>query len=196
MVSTGAGCLLAAHTYRDFMIKRVAPSGAGRARSMTQNPLNRHTSILATLATLLLASCEPGQDHAGTGSAAPGKPEGGMATKFRDRSNADRIAAGDSIGKPPVPRNLLADVESTCPLHPEAMKAREIPIVFADAASGAPDPSDMQATAEFPFGAEKIISSGNALLPTEPISAHVYQCAACVAGRRASEARRTVASPR
>lgn len=196
MVSTGAGCLLAAHIHQDFMIKRVAPSRAGRACCVAENPLNRHASILAPLAMLLLASCEPGQENAGTGNTAPTDIEDGMGSKFRDHANPEHIAARDSIGKPPLPRNLMTAVENTCPVHHEAMKAREIPIVFPDAASGAPDPSEMQATAEFPFGAEKIISSGNALLPTEPVSAYVYQCAVCIAGRRASEAKRTAAAPR
>lgn len=177
------------------MMKHVAPSGAAHARCPEESPrLKRPTSILAPLAMLLLASCEPAQENTDSGSTEPRDREGGTASKFRDKANPERIAARDSVGKPPLPHNLVNDIEDICPVHHEAMKAREIPIVFADAATGPPDPSEMQATAAFPFGAEKIISSGNALLPVEPVSARVYQCAACIAGRRAAEAKRTAAT--
>lgn len=177
------------------MMKHIAPSGAAHAPCTEESPrLKRHTSILAPLAMLLLASCEPGQENTGSGDTTPQDREGGMAAKFRDKANPERIAARDSMGKPPLPRNLVHDVEDICPVHHEAMKVGEIPIIFADAAPGKADPSEMQATAEFPFSAEKIISSGNALLPAEPVSALVYQCAACMAGRRAAEAKRTAAA--
>jgi hypothetical protein len=153
--------------------------------------LKRHPSILATLAMLLLASCEPSQENADSGDTTRRDREGERASRFRDSSNPERIAARDSIGKPPLPRNLLTDIEGICPVHHEVMKAREIPIVFSDTTADKADPAEIQTTAEFPFGAEKIMSSGNALLPSEPISARVYQCAACIAARKSAEGKRT-----
>ena len=179
------------------MMKHVARSGAAHARCAEESPrLKRHTSILAPLAMLLLASCEPGQENAGTGNTTPQDGEAGMASNFRNKSNAERIAAHDSVGRPPGPRDLVNDAVDICPVHHEAMKVRELPILFSDTAPEKADPSEIQATAEFPFGAEEIISSGNALLPGEPISARVYQCAACIAARRAAEAKRTAAALR
>ncbi len=100
------------------------------------------------------------------------------------------MAAQNSLGRPPLPHHLLAGVSDVCPTHREQMKVREVPIIFSDGSSGTTEPFELQATAEFPFGAEKVISSANSLLPGEPISARIYQCASCVTARRASETKR------
>ena len=142
--------------------------------------------FLALLPMLFLSSCEPGDNgsHAGY----PDNIRDGKEQRMRlpgDTMNPERIAAQESLGKPPLPRDLSEGIEDECPVHHERMKVREIPIVFEDAASEKTKSAKQPLTAKFPFGAEKIISAGNALLPGEPLSARVYQCASCVAARRA-----------
>ena len=127
----------------------------------------------------------------------PSDADGDLASPIhRNTSNPERIAAQNSLGRPPLPRNLVNDVEDVCPVHREKMKVREIPIVFSETTLGNVDPSEIQSRAEFPFGAEKLISSENALLPGEPMSAFVYQCPACVAAREAAEVKRISAALR
>ena len=138
---------------------------------------------------LFVSSCEPGGDGLGAGNGdnvRGGKQQ--TAIPHGNTANPERIAAQDSLGKPPAPRDLSEGIEDECPVHHEKMRVREIPIVFEDAA-----PAKQPLTAKFPFGAEKIISAGNALLPGEPLSARVYQCASCVAARRAAEERQASA---
>ncbi len=159
--------------------------------------MNRLPSIVALLALAILTSCEPSQDSVGVGGVIPSDADGEMGSRIRrDTSNPERIAAQNSVGRPPLPRNLVNDVEDVCPVHREKMKVREIPIVYSESTLGKVDPSEIQSRADFPFGAEKLISSGNALLPGEPLSAYVYQCAACVAAREAAEVKSTSAALR
>ena len=135
------------------------------------------------LSILLLPSCEPGSDNIN-----PRKGERRTEQLLENTVNPERIAAQESLGKPPLPRNLTEGIEDECPVHHEKMKLREIPIIFENAA-----PAKLPLTAKFPFGAEKIISAGNALLPGEPLSARVYQCASCVTARRAAEEKQAAA---
>lgn len=144
---------------------------------------------------LILASCEPGDDVSNTGNGGNARDGQRQRTKLpTDTLNPERIAAQDSLGKPPQPRDLLTGVEDECPVHHRKMNVREIPIIFADAAPGKSEPARQPLSAQFPFGAEKITSAGNALLPGEPLSARVYQCDACVAARRAAEEKHAAAS--
>ena len=136
----------------------------------------------------MLSSCEPGEDASGAGNGGNVRDGKKQGTRLQtDTLNKERIAAQDSLGKPPQPRDLLEGVEDECPVHREKMKVREIPIIFVDGESGHSGSAKQPVTARFPFGAEKIISTGNALLPGEPLSARVYQCASCVAARRIAE---------
>ena len=155
----------------------------------------RRFLILVPLGMLLLSSCEPegGSSNAGITKADPEE-------NWRDRIVDDKvshaqIAAQDSVGKTPQPRDLVAAVEDTCPVHHEKMKQREIPIVFEETSANGSKSAHPSATAAFPFGAEKIVSAGNALLPGEPLTARVYQCASCVAARRLAEVRRKESDP-
>jgi hypothetical protein len=74
------------------------------------------------------------------------------------------------------------------------MKIAEVPIVFEG--TGAPSAESMNglATDEFPFGAAKVTSSGNSLLPGEPVTARVYQCPNCMAYRNAADERRKLSA--
>ena len=157
-------------------------------RERTATLPSRPLIFLALLPVLLLSSCEPGggASNAGSGDDARDRKRQ-AASPLGNTANPERIAAQDSLGKPPLPRDLLQGVEDECPVHREKMKVREIPIVFMDAAPENPETPKQPATGKFPFGAEKIISTGNALLPAEPLTARVYQCASCVAARRAAE---------
>ncbi|MEO6739333.1 MAG: hypothetical protein ABIP20_03715 [Chthoniobacteraceae bacterium] len=153
----------------------------------------RHLLILAPLVTLLLASCEPGQENAGTGSRTSGDRTGGKLPA--EAANHERLAAQDSVGRPPLPRDLVSTVGDICPVHHIKMKLCQIPIVFGDTASEGTGLASLSATADFPFGAEKIVSAGNALLPGEPVTARVYQCASCIAARRAAKEKRIPPAP-
>ena len=153
----------------------------------------RHFLILSPLAVLMLSSCDPDERNFGAGN-----DNHQSRNEKKPSTNGighEQLAAQDSVGKPPPPRNLAGGVHDTCPVHHEKMRLREIPIVFEDSASAGSEPESPPATAEFPFGAEKIVSSGNALLPDESLSARVYQCASCVAARRAAEIRRAESAP-
>lgn len=107
-----------------------------------------------------------------------------------------QTSAQESVGSTPLPRNLVSATGDICPVHHEKMKMREIPIVFEDSADSASPAGDPSAAAAYPFGAEKIVSSGNALLPAEPHSARVYRCASCIAARHAAEEKQAPANPR
>ena len=151
----------------------------------------RHFLILVPLGMLQLSSCEPegGSSNAGIRKR---DPQGKWQDKIADEEVSHaQIAAQDSLGKTPQARDLVADVEDTCPVHHEKMKQREIPIVFGETKANGHEP----ATAAFPFGAEKIVSAGNALLPGEARTARVYQCASCIAARRLAEVRRKESDP-
>jgi len=148
----------------------------------------RHVFILAPLAMLCLSSCEPGEDNTDAGSSVPRDPRNSLARRVvANTSNHERLAAQDSVGRPPLPRNLVSDVEDICPVHHEKMSLTEVPIIFEDSASDGIESAKTSLTARFPFGAEKIYSSGNALLPGEPLTARVYQCASCIAARKVAE---------
>lgn len=134
--------------------------------------------FLPLMPLMLLSSCEPGDDGTGAGN-------GGARQRSilpGNTANPERIAAQESLGKPPPPRDLRGGIDDECPVHQEKMKLKEIPILF-----GEDVPAKQLLTAQFPFGAEKITSSGNALLPGQPLSARVYQCASCVTARKAAE---------
>ena len=148
----------------------------------------RRLLILAPLGMLLLPSCEPGEDNADAGKNRPHEHlEKSGEERPRNETSHEQLAAQESLGRPPLPRNLIAATEDTCPVHHERMKIREIPIVFEESAEDGTGPGNPTATAAFPFGAEKIVSAGNALLPGEALTARVYQCASCIAARRAIE---------
>jgi len=87
---------------------------------------------------------------------------------------------------------MIVAVENTCPIHQEKMRIGEIPIVFEDAVDTKGDSTKASDTDEFPFGAEKITSSGNALLPGEPVTARVYQCPSCITAKRAADQKRSL----
>ncbi len=156
-------------------------------RERTATLPSRPSIFLTLLPMLLLSSCEPGEDGSGAGSGSSDRDRKKRTKLPTDTMNTERIAAQDSLGKPPQPRNLLEGVEDECPVHHEKMKVREIPIVFGDAAPEKSEHENPSSAEKFPFGAEKIISTGNALLPGEPVTARVYQCASCVAARKAAE---------
>ena len=75
-------------------------------------------------------------------------------------------------------------------MHHVKMKLREIPIVFEEPTANGTESATPTATAAFPFGAEKIVSAGNALLPSQPLTGRVYQCEPCIAARRLAEENR------
>ena len=155
----------------------------------------RRLTILTPLVALLLISCEPGHDRGDAANTGPRTRDGSPGVNLPGNSaNHERLAAQDSLGKPPPPRNLLEGVEDECPVHHERMKVREIPIVFENGAPQGADPASFSLTARFPFGAEKIVSTGNALLPSEPLTARVYQCASCIAASKAAGKKFTPAS--
>lgn len=154
-----------------------------------------HLTILTPLAALLLTSCEPAQEGGDAANSAPLGRDGTAGANLPGNSaNNERIAAQDSLGKPPPARNFLEGVEDECPVHHERMTVRQIPIVFENGAPQGTDPASFSLTAKFPFGAEKIFSTGNALLPSEPLTARVYQCASCIAARKAAGKKLTPAS--
>ena len=144
----------------------------------------RHFLILAPLGMLLLSSCGPGGGSSDSGASREGESDGKLAA---DRMSHAQVSAQDSVGKRPQPHNFVETVEDICPVHHEKMKLREIPIAFEDPATNGTGSVNPLATAAFPFGAEKIVSAGNALLPGQPLTARVYQCAPCIAARWAAE---------
>lgn len=161
---------------------------AGTLRKRTATVPSRPFILLALLPVLLLPSCEPGEDSSSGGRGDTSNDGKRQRTKFpTDTISPERIAAQNSPGKPPPPRDLVEGVEDECPVHHQKMNVREIPIVFVDPTAERPEPAKQPLSAKFPFGAEKIISTGNRLLPGEPHSARVYQCPACIAARRAAE---------
>ena len=113
--------------------------------------------------------------------------------KSNSVSNAE-MAAVNSMGKPPLPRNLIASVDNTCPVHFRKMRIAEVPIMFEDNDGAAVESTDGLATDEFPFGAARILSAGNALLPSEPRTAQVYQCPNCMAYRKAADEKRKLSA--
>ena len=169
-------------------INCAARDTVSNLRKRTATLPSRPLIFLSLLPILLLSSCKPGDDRSNAGNGdnvRDGKKQ--RTTLPGNTMNPERIAAQESLGKPPLPRDLSEGVEDECPVHHENMKVREIPIVFEDAATGKTKSEKQPLTAKFPFGAEKIISAGNALLPGEPLSARVYQCGSCVTARKAAE---------
>ena len=156
----------------------------------------RHSHIPVPLAMLLLASCEPGENNhdAGSGISREQRESKGSTLPVNQATH-EQLAAQDSIGRPPLSRNLIVAVEDICPVHHQKMTVCEIPIVFEEGAAKGAESGSPPATAAFPFGAEKIVSAGNALLPGEPLTARVYQCAMCVAARKAAGKKWKQAAP-
>lgn len=153
-----------------------------------------HSRLILNLSTMvLLASCEPG-DSGGT-AIRPGNEGERWVPRVDNRANSERLFAHASLGQAPLPRNLVTDVEDICTVHRQKMQIREVPIVFDESALGLVPQGDSIAAARFPFGAEKIFSPGNALLPGEPVSALVYQCTDCIAERKLIEADRQAIKP-
>jgi len=147
--------------------------------------------ILSSLGMLLLSSCEPGGINSDATDSQSDSPKGRFIDTIpTSQVSRAQLSARDSLGKPPLPLNMVSDVDDVCPVHGEKMKLREVPIVFEDNPAEVAASANPALTAAFPFGAEKIISLGNALLPTESHTARVYQCAACVAARRNAEEKR------
>jgi hypothetical protein len=145
---------------------------------------------------LMLPSCEPSGGSSDAGNPKPRDERGGVLERVvpNEAGNA-QLAAQDSVGRPPPPRHLADGVDDTCPVHHEKMRIREIPIVFEDAADRGAESENLSGMARFPFGAEKIVSSGNALLPGAALTARVYQCASCVTARRAADAKSEQPAP-
>ncbi len=143
--------------------------------------------FLAMLGMLVLPSCEPAGGSSDAGNYKSREERAGVFEHIaiNDDSNA-RLAARDSVGKSPQPRHLLDAASDTCPVHREKMNVREIPIVFEDPETGGTESENLSATARFPFGAERIVSAGNALLPGAALTARVYQCESCVKARKAA----------
>ena len=148
--------------------------------------------FLAPLGMLMLASCEPAGGSSDTGITRSRDQRDGIAANTA--SNA-QLAAQDSLRKSPTAERLADGTRGTCPVHHKNMKIREIPIVFEDPDSGGEDADALSASAPFPFGAERIVSSGNALLPGATLTARVYQCASCIHARRAAETKSSQPAP-
>lgn len=193
MAQAGAGCLLSACRDQAMLWKtRCAMRETVRsfARQTVPSPM-RHFLLLSPLGMLLLASCGPNGGSSDAGDSRRRNSQGGSDSTFPpDTMTHTQISAQDSVGRSPLPRNLVATVEDICPVHQVKMKLREIPIVFEEPTANGTASVNPTATAAFPFGAEKIISAGNALLPSEPLTARVYQCASCIAARRIAEEKR------
>lgn len=95
--------------------------------------MHRFHRLLAIVCAIALTSCEPEQTDADAGNNVP---------VFRDRNgkdpislprnyaNHERVSAQDSLGKAPLPRNMVATVDDTCPVHHEKMKICGVPIVY------------------------------------------------------------------
>jgi hypothetical protein len=164
-------------------------------QKMHASPL-RHCLFVASLGMLMLPSCEPAGGSSDAGNPRPRDERTEVLERMvpNEAANA-QLAARDSVGKSPLPRHLADAVDDTCPVHREKMKIREIPIVFEDTADSAEQSESLSGMARFPFGAEKIVSSGNALLPGTALTARVYQCASCVTARRIAEAKRAQTNP-
>ena len=164
-------------------------------QKMPSPPL-RHCLFVASLGMLMLPSCEPAGGSSDAGNARPRDERTGLLeTMVPNEAGNAQLAAQESVGKPPPPRHLADAVDDTCPVHHEKMRIREIPIVFEDIADSGAESEILSGVARFPFGAEKIVSSGNALLPGAALTARVYQCASCVTARRAAEAKRAQPAP-
>ena len=162
----------------------------------TDPVLMRHHLILVPLGLLLLSSCEPEDVRSDEVEDRRRKPDRNAAKNVfvSDMSHA-QLSAQDSLGKEPLARNMVSAIDDICPLHHEKMRMSEIPIVFEDDLPAGTAHAIPSATAAFPFGAERIISAGNSLLPGEPHTARVYLCASCIAARKAAEEKRTPAAP-
>ncbi len=157
----------------------------------TVTSLMRHSLLLVPLGMLLLASCGPNGGSSEAGDSRRRNPQGGSdATFLPDTMTHAQISAQDSVGRPPLPRNLVATVEDICPVHHAKMKMRVVPIVFEEPNANGDESAILPATAAFPFGAEKIVSAGNALLPSQSLTARVYQCEPCIIARRIAEEKR------
>ena len=164
--------------------------------AQSESFLMRPTLIFYPLGMLLLSSCEPDVVNSADANGRPRKPAGGLGeSTAADELNRAQISAQESVGKPPLPRNLASATADICPVHHEKMRLREIPIVFEEATSEGTASATATLTAAFPFGAEKIVSAANSLLPGEPHSARVYQCISCIAARHTAEEKRTPATP-
>lgn len=149
--------------------------------------------FLFPLGALLLASCEPDEGSSAKADSRQRKSEASLDEILPDTFSHSQISAQDSVGKGPQPRNLAETTDNVCPVHHEKMTLREVPIVFPESTGDGTVPAEAAAAAAFPFGAETIVSEGNALLPSQPLTARVYQCAACIAARRAAEEKRAPA---
>ncbi|MEO6788601.1 MAG: hypothetical protein ABI318_20970 [Chthoniobacteraceae bacterium] len=157
-----------------------------------------HRSLFtAILCALALASCEPAAEKtdadAQRNDERPSKQHDSF-TEYKD--NHEQLSAEGSVGKSPPPRNLIAGVSDMCPVHHVKMTVCDVPVVFEESADSGTDTADPAAATAFPFGAEKVVSEGNALLPGETLTARIYQCPACVAARKAAERMRGKAALR
>ena len=91
-------------------------------RKRTPTLPSRPLIFLALLPILLLSSCEPGDDRSNAGNGdnvRDGKKQ--RTTLPGNTMNPERIAAQESLGKPPLPRDLSEGVEDECPVHHENM---------------------------------------------------------------------------
>lgn len=155
----------------------------------------RHCLTFIPLGFLLLASCEPDGGSTPSEERNPDRNRKIGASIPHDAMSNAQISAQDSVGKPPMPRNLAVGVDDTCPLHHEKMTLNEIPIFFEEDLAGEVDLPIQPITEAFPFAAEKIFSPGNSLLPGEPRNAIVYQCSSCIKARKLAETGRKPAAP-
>jgi hypothetical protein len=164
-------------------------------QKMHASPL-RPCLFVASLGMLMLPSCEPAGGNSDAGNPRPRDERAeALGRMVPNEAGNAQLAAQDSVGKPPPPRHLADGVDDTCPVHHEKMRIREIPIIFEDTADSGAESEILSGMARFPFGAEKIVSSGNALLPGAALTARVYQCASCVTARRAADAKRAQPEP-
>lgn len=155
----------------------------------------RHTRLrpmlqifpLALLAVLLLASC----DSSGPPARAAGDSKEDLITTLVEQPSVIRhesLSAANLAGRAPEPLNLTAGVNDTCPVHHQKMRERMVPIVLDSEPKGRAHASARLREA-FPFGAAEAVHEGGRFLPEDPQTARIFQCAACVAGRKEAAAR-------
>src|SRR5262245_45006663 len=104
----------------------------GRAFWRTHFSMTR-SIFIAILCALALPACSPAprdadEDARHDGSRKPKRRDG-----FPDyNENHEQLSATNSVGRAPLPRNLIAGVSDICPVHHQKMTVREVPIVFED----------------------------------------------------------------
>ncbi len=166
----------------------------GRAFWQTYFPMPR-SIFIAILCALALPSCSPDRRDADEDARRDESRHAKRRDSFPDyKENHEQLSATNSVGRVPLPRNLIAGVPDICPVHHQKMTVREVPIVFEDTEESGTEAAKGSASPSFPFAAEKVVSEGNALAPTEALTARVYQCEACIAAQKAAKRMRGTAA--